>query len=65
MTTNKRGIELLQDPALNKYTAFREAEKQALGLVGLVPDVTEAEDLQLSRVMMQLSHKNTDLQRYI
>ena len=33
MTTNKRGIELLQDPALNKYTAFREAEKQALGLV--------------------------------
>ena len=33
----KRGIELLQDPALNKSTAFTEAEKQALGLVGLVP----------------------------
>jgi malate dehydrogenase (oxaloacetate-decarboxylating)(NADP+) len=65
MTTNKRGIELLCDPSLNKSTAFTEAEKQALGIVGLVPDVTESEDLQLSRVMMQLGHKNTDLDRYI
>ena len=65
MTTNKRGIELLLDPSLNKSTAFTEAEKQALGIVGLVPDVTETEDLQLSRVMMQLAHKNTDLDRYI
>jgi malate dehydrogenase (oxaloacetate-decarboxylating)(NADP+) len=63
--TNKRGIELLQDPALNKSTAFTEAEKQALGIVGLVPDATETEDLQLQRVMMQLGHKSTDLDRYI
>ena len=35
MKTNKRGIKLLQDPSLNKSTAFTEAEKQALGLVGL------------------------------
>jgi malate dehydrogenase (oxaloacetate-decarboxylating)(NADP+) len=65
MTTTKRGIELLQDPSLNKSTAFTEAEKEALGLVGLVPDVTESEDLQLQRVMLQLSQKNTDLDRYI
>lgn len=65
MTTGKRGIELLLDPSLNKSTAFTEAEKQALGIVGLVPDVTETEDLQLSRVMMQLGRKNTDLDRYI
>jgi malate dehydrogenase (oxaloacetate-decarboxylating)(NADP+) len=65
MTTNERGIELLQDPSLNKSTAFSEAEKQALGLVGLVPDVSETEELQLSRVMMQLGNKNTDLDRYI
>jgi malate dehydrogenase (oxaloacetate-decarboxylating)(NADP+) len=62
---SKRGIELLRDPSLNKSTAFTEAEKQALGLVGLVPDVTETEELQLQRVMMQLSQKNTDLERYI
>jgi len=64
-TSNKHGIELLRDPSLNKSTAFTESEKQALGIVGLVPDVTEPEDLQLSRVMMQLGHKNTDLDRYI
>jgi len=61
----KHGIELLHDPSLNKSTGFTEAEKQALGLVGLVPDVTETEELQLRRVMMQLSQKNTDLDRYI
>jgi len=65
MTTTKRGIDVLQDPALNKSTAFTEAEKQTLGIVGLVLNVTETEDLQLSRVMMQLSHKTTDLDRYI
>jgi malate dehydrogenase (oxaloacetate-decarboxylating)(NADP+) len=64
-TTSKHGIELLQDPHLNKSTSFTEAEKQALGLVGLVPDATETEDLQLQRVLLQLSQKHTDLDRYI
>jgi len=60
-----RGIAVLQDPKLNKSTAFTEQEKQALGLVGLVPDVTESEDLQLQRVNLQLAQKPTDLERYI
>jgi len=64
-SSGKKGIELLYDPSLNKSTAFTEAEKQSLGLVGLVPDVTETEDLQLSRVMMQLGHKTSDLDRFI
>jgi malate dehydrogenase (oxaloacetate-decarboxylating)(NADP+) len=64
-STTKHGIELLQDPSLNRSTAFTETEKQALGLVGLVPDVTETEELQLQRVMMQLGQKDTDLERYI
>lgn len=61
----KRSIDILHDPALNKSTAYTEAERQALGLVGLVPDTTESEDLQLCRVMQQLGNKNTDLDRYI
>ena len=65
MTTNKRGIELLHDPSLNKSTAFTKAEKQALRIVGLVPDVTETEDLQLQRVLLQFAQKTTDLDRYI
>jgi malate dehydrogenase (oxaloacetate-decarboxylating)(NADP+) len=63
--TAKHGLELLEDPSLNKSTAYTEAEKQDLGLIGLVPDVTETEDLQLHRVMMQLGKKDTDLDRYI
>ena len=63
--TTNHGMELLQNSSLNKSTGFTEAEKQALGLVGLVPDVTETEDLQLDRVMLQLGHKSTDLDRYI
>jgi malate dehydrogenase (oxaloacetate-decarboxylating)(NADP+) len=55
----------MQDPKLNKSTAFSEAEKQALGLIGLVPDITESEDLQLQRVNLQLAQKPTDLERYI
>ena len=61
----KHGIDLLQDPALNKSTAFTENERRLHGIVGLVPDATETEDLQLQRVMLQLGTKNTDLERYI
>jgi malate dehydrogenase (oxaloacetate-decarboxylating)(NADP+) len=61
----KRGIDILHDPVLNKATAYTEAERQALGLTGLVPDATETEDLQLRRVLQQLGHKTTDLERYI
>ena len=63
--TSKRGIELLHDPRLNKFTGFTEAERQALGLVGLVPDVTESIETQLSRVLLQLKEKATDLDRFI
>ena len=40
-----RGIDLQHDPTTNKSTAYTEAERQ-LGLVGLVPDVTESGELQ-------------------
>jgi len=63
--SGKRGVEVLRDPSLNKSTAFSEAEKKAFGLIGLVPDVIETEDLQLRRVNLQLAEKPTDLERYI
>jgi len=61
----KRGIDVLRDPSINKSTGFTEAERQALGLVGLVPEVTESIETQLSRVLQQLKHKATDLDRFI
>ena len=60
-----RGIELLRDPRLNKLTGFTEEEREALGLVGLVPDVTETMETQLERVLRQLDTKTTDLDRFI
>ena len=53
-----RGMEILHDPTLNKSTAFTEAEREALGIVGLVPDVTEPEDLQLRRALFRWAQKH-------
>src|SRR5262252_6644363 len=61
----KSGIDVLRDPGINKSTGFTAAERQALGLVGLVPEVTESIETQLSRVLLQLKHKATDLDRFI
>ena len=63
--TPSRNIEVLRDPKLNKSTGFTEAERQTLGLVGLVPDVTESIETQLSRVLLQLKSKPNDLERFI
>ena len=65
MPTNKKGLDLLQDPTLNKSTAFSEAEKEAFGLVGLVPDVMETLDTQMQRVLLQLSKQPNPLAQYI
>src|ERR1700722_343108 len=62
---SKRGIDLLHDPRTNKSTGYTDAERRALGLVGLVPDVTESIETQLSLVLLQLKHKATDLDRFI
>src|SRR5690349_24981734 len=62
--TDKRGTDVLDDPQINKANGFTEAERQALGLVGLIPDLTESMETQLERVMLQLKHKNTDIDRF-
>ncbi len=65
MTTKLRGQALLRDPHLNKSTAFAEVEREALGLVGLVPEVIDSEEIQLQRVLMQLAQAPSDLDKYI
>jgi malate dehydrogenase (oxaloacetate-decarboxylating)(NADP+) len=59
------GAELLHNPRLNKSTAFLESEREALGLIGLLPEGIDSEELQLQRVHFQLSQKVTDLEKYI
>ena len=65
MTTKLRGISVLRDPRLNKSTAFTDAEREALGLVGLVPEGIDSEDTQIQRLLFQLDQKPTDLEKYI
>src|SRR5262245_56552233 len=60
-----RGVHLLRDPRLNKSTAFTEPEREALALTGLVPEGIDTAENQLRRVLLQLSQKTTDLDRYI
>jgi malate dehydrogenase (oxaloacetate-decarboxylating)(NADP+) len=61
----KRGIDLLRDPQLNKSTAFTKAEREALGLIGLLPATVDTADTQVQRALQQLGQKPTDLERYI
>ena len=63
--TSKRGIDVLHDPRINRSTGFTEGEREALGLIGLVPDVTETIETQLARVLLQLKEKPNDLERFI
>ncbi len=65
MTTRLHGVSLLRDPRLNKSTAFSEAEREALGLIGLVPEGIDTEDTQIQRTLLQLAQKPTDLEKYI
>jgi len=65
MTTTPRGLALLRDPQLNKSTAFTESEREALGLLGLLPEGIDSEQTQIQRVQLQLSQKPNALEKYI
>jgi malate dehydrogenase (oxaloacetate-decarboxylating)(NADP+) len=60
-----RGLALLRDPQFNKSTAFTESERQALGLLGLLPEGIDSEQAQIQRVYLQLSQKPNNLEKYI
>jgi malate dehydrogenase (oxaloacetate-decarboxylating)(NADP+) len=64
-TKSLRGIDVLNNPNLNKGTAFNPKEREDLGLVGLLPDSIETLDRQVERVLGHLAQKPTDLERYI
>jgi malate dehydrogenase (oxaloacetate-decarboxylating)(NADP+) len=64
-STLPMGIALLQDPALNKGTAFTEAERDALHLRGLLPPYVSSQEQQLARVLENFRRKASDLEKYI
>ncbi len=64
LTTSRTGWELLADPLLNKGTAFTEAERDALGLHGLLPPHVGVLEEQVSRRLTVLRRFASDLERY-
>ena len=60
-----RGIALLHDPTLNKGTAFSHAERDLLGLTGLLPPHVATQDEQVARVLENFHRLPTPLEKYI
>jgi malate dehydrogenase (oxaloacetate-decarboxylating)(NADP+) len=64
-TSFPRGMTLLQDPTLNKGTAFTDVERDALGLRGLLPPHVSTQEGQVARVLENFRRQPNDLERYI
>ena len=60
-----RGAALLRDPELNKSTAFTDAERDALGIRGLLPPRVCTQGEQVARVLGNFRRMESPLQRYI
>jgi len=61
----KRGTDLLHDPLLNHGTAFTDAQRDRLGLRGLLPPRVFTQAQQVARVLDSFRRKPTDLEKYI
>ena len=60
-----RGVTLLHDPELNKGTAFTEAERDLLGLKGLLPPHVCSQAEQVARVLGNFRRLGSPLEKYI
>ena len=59
------GRALLENPLLNKGSAFNEEERREFGLIGLLPPHVSTVQEQLTRTYESYKNKTTDLERYI
>jgi malate dehydrogenase (oxaloacetate-decarboxylating) len=59
------GYELLNDPLLNKGTAFTEAERDAFELHGLLPPHVATLDYQVARRLDAFRKLGSDMQKYV
>ncbi|MDJ0758422.1 MAG: NAD-dependent malic enzyme [Woeseiaceae bacterium] len=60
-----RGVKILHDPVRNKGTAFTEAERDQLGLKGLLPPRVHTLAEQELKALSNIREKPTDLERYL
>jgi malate dehydrogenase (oxaloacetate-decarboxylating) len=60
-----RGTTVLSTPILNRGTAYTFEERQALGLVGLLPHGVSTIDGQVRRVYGQYQRQPSDLAKHV
>jgi malate dehydrogenase (oxaloacetate-decarboxylating) len=61
----ERGVALLEQPLLNKDAAFTEAERDALGLRGLLPSRVMTIEEQVVLELEHVRRKPDDLEKYV
>lgn len=59
-----RGVDVLDNPLLNRGTAFTKEQRDALGLHGLLPSVVETIEEQTARSYEQFSSLGTDILKW-
>lgn len=62
---NVSAYELLENPILNKGTAFTQEEREAFGLNGLLPPKIETLEEQVARCLETMKALPTQLDRYV
>ncbi len=60
-----KGYSLMEDPLLNKGSAFTNSERVEFGLTGLLAESVGTLDMQLARAYGNYQAKSTDMERYI
>lgn len=63
--SGKRGMDLLRDPRWNRGTAFTREERQAYGILGLLPDIVSTPEGQMQRIEAHIDSLPTALDKYI
>ncbi len=60
-----RGLAVLDDPMLNRGTAFTMEERDHLGLHGLLPSGVETIEQQIERCYEQFKSKGSDVEKWV
>jgi malate dehydrogenase (oxaloacetate-decarboxylating)(NADP+) len=60
-----RGLDVLRDPVLNRGTAFTEAERDALGLRGLLPPRVHTQTEQAERFLVTFRKLSDPLDKFV
>ncbi|KXS22086.1 malic enzyme protein 2 [Gonapodya prolifera JEL478] len=59
------GVSVIKSHHVNRGSAFKPNERDALRLSGLLPPAVESLDLQKARVLEQLRLKTSDIEKYV